>query len=113
VIPSLPCCLPPCPLTLLVPAQIKHAHTRMPGTLKNVEASGDFKVADMSLADFGRKELDLAEHEMPGLMSSRTEFGPSQPLAGAPAAVTRHRFPPRRLMTPLPSAVNSQRSAAF
>jgi len=49
---------------------------------KNVEASGDFKVADMSLADFGRKELDLAEHEMPGLMSSRTEFGPSQPLAG-------------------------------
>ena len=51
-------------------------------TLKSIEASGDFKVADMSLADFGRKELDLAEHEMPGLMSSRTEFGPAQPLAG-------------------------------
>merc|ERR1712232_1157463 len=47
-----------------------------------VEASGDFKVADMSLADFGRKELELAEHEMPGLMASRTEFGPAQPLAG-------------------------------
>jgi len=54
----------------------------MPGTIKNVEASGDFKVADMSLADFGRKELDLAEHEMPGLMSARSEFGPAQPLAG-------------------------------
>merc|ERR1712070_561001 len=45
-------------------------------------ASGDFKVADMSLADFGRKELDLAEHEMPGLIAAREEFGPSQPLAG-------------------------------
>jgi adenosylhomocysteinase len=49
---------------------------------KDVEASGDYKVADMSLADFGRKELDLAEYEMPGLMFSRTEFGPKQPLAG-------------------------------
>jgi len=46
---------------------------------KNVEASGDFKVADMSLADFGRKEYDLAEFEMPGLMSCRKEFGPAQP----------------------------------
>jgi len=49
---------------------------------KNVEASGDYKVADMSLSDFGRKEYDLAEHEMPGLMSARKEFGPDQPLAG-------------------------------
>jgi adenosylhomocysteinase len=49
---------------------------------KTVEASGDFKVADMSLADFGRKEYDLAEFEMPGLMASRKEFGPAQPLAG-------------------------------
>ena len=49
---------------------------------KPVESSGDFKVADMSLADFGRKEYDLAEFEMPGLMASRKEFGPSQPLAG-------------------------------
>jgi adenosylhomocysteinase len=54
----------------------------MSGTLRNIEGSGDFKVADMSLADFGRKELDLAEHEMPGLMSAREEFGPSQPLKG-------------------------------
>jgi adenosylhomocysteinase len=44
---------------------------------------GDFKVADLSLAAFGRKEIELAEHEMPGLMSLRKEFGPSQPLRGA------------------------------
>ncbi len=43
----------------------------------------DFKVADLSLADFGRKEIRLAEHEMPGLMSMRAEFGPSKPLTGA------------------------------
>jgi adenosylhomocysteinase len=41
------------------------------------------KVKDMSLADFGRKELDLAEVEMPGLMATRREFGASKPLAGA------------------------------
>jgi len=43
----------------------------------------DFKVADLSLAEFGRKEIVLAEHEMPGLMSMREEFGAAQPLAGA------------------------------
>ncbi len=43
----------------------------------------DFKVADLSLAAFGRKEIDLAEHEMPGLMSIRKEFAASQPLKGA------------------------------
>ncbi len=43
----------------------------------------DFKVADLSLAAFGRKEIRLAEHEMPGLMAMREEFGASQPLAGA------------------------------
>jgi adenosylhomocysteinase len=42
-----------------------------------------FKVADLSLAAFGRKEIQLAEHEMPGLMSLRAEFGSSQPLRGA------------------------------
>jgi adenosylhomocysteinase len=46
-------------------------------------ADGDYKVADLSLAAFGRKEIDLAEHEMPGLMSLRAEFGPSRPLRGA------------------------------
>jgi len=43
----------------------------------------DSAVADMSLAEFGRKELDIAEVEMPGLMACRTEFGASQPLKGA------------------------------
>src|SRR6185436_16203322 len=46
-------------------------------------AEGDFKVADLSLAAFGRKEIRLAEHEMPGLMSLRKEYGPRQPLRGA------------------------------
>jgi adenosylhomocysteinase len=43
----------------------------------------DFKVADLSLAEFGRKEIRLAEHEMPGLMATRREFGESKPLTGA------------------------------
>jgi adenosylhomocysteinase len=43
----------------------------------------DFKVADISLAEFGRKEITLAEHEMPGLMAMRAEYGASQPLKGA------------------------------
>ncbi|MFI7606623.1 adenosylhomocysteinase [Micromonospora sp. NPDC049366] len=46
-------------------------------------AEGDFKVADLSLAEFGRKEITLAEHEMPGLMAIRREFAQAQPLAGA------------------------------
>ncbi len=43
----------------------------------------DFKVADLSLAAFGRKEIELAEHEMPGLMATRAEYADAQPLAGA------------------------------
>jgi adenosylhomocysteinase len=43
----------------------------------------DFKVADLSLAEFGRKEITLAEHEMPGLMAMREEYGAAQPLKGA------------------------------
>ena len=45
--------------------------------------SDDYRVADLSLADFGRKEIRLAEHEMPGLMATRDEFREAQPLAGA------------------------------
>ncbi|MGZ6909777.1 MAG: adenosylhomocysteinase [Acidimicrobiia bacterium] len=45
--------------------------------------SGDFKVADLSLAEFGRKEIELAEHEMPGLMALRERYGAQQPLKGA------------------------------
>ena len=46
-------------------------------------AAQDFKVADLSQAEYGRKEIRLAEHEMPGLMATRREFADSKPLAGA------------------------------
>jgi len=49
-----------------------------------------YKVKDMSLAEWGRKEIKLAEAEMPGLMSLRKEFGPSKPLAGARIAGCLH-----------------------
>jgi adenosylhomocysteinase len=49
-----------------------------------------YKVKDMSLAEWGRKEIKLAEAEMPGLMSLRSEFGPSKPLAGARIAGCLH-----------------------
>ncbi|MCX4738787.1 adenosylhomocysteinase [Streptomyces antibioticus] len=51
--------------------------------MTTVDSRQDFKVADLSLAAFGRKEITLAEHEMPGLMSIRKEFAAAQPLAGA------------------------------
>ena len=47
----------------------------------------DYKVADMSLADWGRKEVAIAETEMPGLMALREEFAGQKPLAGARIAV--------------------------
>src|SRR5213083_1816118 len=50
----------------------------------------DFKVADMSLADWGRKELDMAEVEMPGLMSTREEYAKAQPLKGARISGSLH-----------------------
>ena len=52
--------------------------------------TNDFKVADLELAEFGRKEIRLAEHEMPGLMALRAEYGDSQPLAGARIAGSLH-----------------------
>ncbi|MEI6663499.1 MAG: adenosylhomocysteinase [Actinomycetes bacterium] len=48
-----------------------------------VPLTDDYKVADISLAEYGRNEIRLAEHEMPGLMSLRKEFGDSKPLTGA------------------------------
>jgi adenosylhomocysteinase len=50
----------------------------------------DFKVADLSLAAFGRKEIQLAEHEMPGLMAMRREYGAEQPLRGARVTGSLH-----------------------
>ncbi len=55
-----------------------------------VLTDGDFKVADLSLAGFGRNEIRLAEHEMPGLMALRAEYGDQQPLAGARIAGSLH-----------------------
>ncbi len=54
------------------------------------ETTQDFKVADLSLAEFGRKEITLAEHEMPGLMAMRAEYGESQPLRGARVTGSLH-----------------------
>jgi adenosylhomocysteinase len=56
----------------------------------DVARDGDFKVADLSLAPWGRKELELAEVEMPGLMALRAEYGDSKPLAGARIAGSLH-----------------------
>ncbi len=53
-------------------------------------ARKDFRVADLSLAPFGRKEMLLAEHEMPGLMQIRKEYGPAKPLAGARISGSLH-----------------------
>ncbi|GAA1816846.1 adenosylhomocysteinase [Planosporangium flavigriseum] len=55
------------------------SESRRPQTV----AEGDFKVADLSLTAFGRKEIQLAEHEMPGLMAIRKEYAQAQPLRGA------------------------------
>src|SRR5882672_6052779 len=57
---------------------------------KSIDFSLKNKVADMSLAEWGRKEIKLAEAEMPGLMAIREEFGPSQPLKGARVAGCLH-----------------------
>jgi len=65
----------------------------MNATLKPATAAtpgGDFKVADLSLADFGRKEIAIAETEMPGLMAIREEFAPTQPLRGARISGSLH-----------------------
>ena len=55
----------------------------MPDTVSATGVKEDFKVRDMSLADWGQKEISMAEDEMPGLMAIRTEYGTTKPLAGA------------------------------
>ncbi len=57
---------------------------------ETVDSRQDFKVADLSLAEFGRKEITLAEHEMPGLMAIRKEYAETQPLAGARVTGSLH-----------------------
>jgi len=62
----------------------------MPAQKLGAETQGDFKVADLSLAEWGRKEIKIAETEMPGLMKLREELGPQQPLKGARIAGCIH-----------------------
>src|SRR5690242_10020977 len=53
-------------------------------------ANSDYRVADIKLADWGRREIQIAETEMPGLMATRAEYGPKQPLKGARVAGSLH-----------------------
>ena len=62
----------------------------MNAQLKTFSTKGDYKVADISLADFGRKELDIAEHEMPGLMSIRRKHAADKPLNGVRVTGSLH-----------------------
>ena len=55
----------------------------------------DYIVKDIGLAEWGRKELDIAETEMPGLMAIRKEYGPAQPLKGARRRLAAHDDPDR------------------
>src|SRR6476661_8827733 len=54
------------------------------------QAATDFKVADLSLADWGRKEISIAEHEMPGLMAIRRKYAKEKPLAGVRVTGSLH-----------------------
>src|ERR1700691_1118114 len=62
----------------------------MNATLKSAPRAGDYRIADIGLADSGRKEIAIAETEMPGLMAIRQEFAPTQPLRGACIAGSLH-----------------------
>jgi len=55
----------------------------MDGLMASVAVELDYFVKDIDLADFGRREIEIAEHEMPGLMATRKKYGPSKPLSGA------------------------------
>jgi hypothetical protein len=67
------------------PSKSKDIQTKLP-----TQAGSFYRVADMALADWGRKEISIAETEMPGLMALRAEFGASKPLAGARVAGCLH-----------------------
>ncbi len=62
----------------------------MNAQVRTFSQDGDYKVADISLADFGRKELDIAEHEMPGLMSIRRKHAAAKPLKGVRVTGSLH-----------------------
>ena len=62
----------------------------MNAQLKTFSTAGDYKVADITLADWGRKEIDIAEHEMPGLMSIRRKHAAAKPLKGVRVTGSLH-----------------------
>jgi len=62
----------------------------MNAVAKTFSTEGDYKIRDISLADWGRKEIDIAEHEMPGLMSIRRKYAASQPLKGVRVTGSLH-----------------------
>ncbi len=68
----------------------KGLYMTAPTLTADVRNGIDFKVADLSLAEFGRKEIRLAEHEMPGLMTLRREYAEVQPLKGARVSGSLH-----------------------
>jgi hypothetical protein len=88
----------PFPLHSFIRLSLPHTPANRKKAMSQIETvattekkpSVDFKVADMSLATFGRKELTLAEVEMPGLMSLREEFGAVKPFAGARVTGSLH-----------------------
>ena len=77
-------------ITITFAAEKQTKQTIMSTVTKSIEFTLPYKVADITLAEWGRKEIRLAEAEMPGLMSIRKEYGPSQPLKGARVAGCLH-----------------------
>src|SRR5690606_29133021 len=73
-----------------VPRGLPRRSDAMNAQVKTFSQDGDYKVADISLADWGRKEIDIAEHEMPGLMSIRRKYAPQAPLKGVRVTGSLH-----------------------
>src|SRR5260370_3170427 len=71
-----------------------------------------FRVADLSLAEFGRKEIRLAEHEMPGLMAVRAEYAQAQPLRGARITGSFHMTVQTSVLIDTPAAIRARLRAA-
>src|SRR5208283_5446514 len=68
-----------------MPIKLSPARKARPAKTAHSKSGGpsrDFKVRDISLAEYGRKAIDIAEHEMPGLMAIRRKYAPSKPLQG-------------------------------
>jgi adenosylhomocysteinase len=68
----------------------ERSNATMNAVLKTFSTQGDYKIADINLADFGRKEIDIAEHEMPGLMSIRRKHAAAKPLRGVRVTGSLH-----------------------